>query len=139
MITQSLKYDIKYTFEKLQEAYDNLKLEGSQDYFLTLGNVNEVYLMRKDAKKSIFLGRLFDDANSSKEIEARKIWTALQTYFRGTVEVEHKEPAIEKKPVEEVKKTTRKSKKVVEESQPVRVEPEVEEEDEESSWVDTVL
>jgi len=139
MINQNVKYDVKYTFEKLQEAYERLDIADSRNYFLTLGNLNEVYLMKKDATKSVFLGKLFAEQNSTKEIEARKIWNALQTYFRGTAEVEHKEPAIEKKPVEEVKKTTGKSKKVVETPKATIVEPEVEEEDEESSWVDAVL
>ena len=136
MINQNVKYDVKYTFEKIQEAYDKLDIADSRNYFLTLGNINEVYLMKKDATKSVFLGKLFAEQNSTKEIEARKIWNALQTYFRDTV-VEQVEGA---KQVEEVKKQTRKAKKqVVETPKATIVEPEVEDEDEESSWVDAVL
>ena len=146
MITQNLKYSIKYTFEKLQEAYSNLKVGDSQDYFLTLGNVNEVHLMKKDATKSVFLGKLFSDANSTQEVEARKIWNVLQAYFRGTVvEEPTKEPKVETKPLEVETKPTkktaaRKSKKV----EPIEIEeeihePEVEEADEDSPWLDTIL
>ena len=130
MISQNRKYSIKYTFEKLQEAYNHLKIAGSEDYFLTLGNINEIHLMKKDATKSVFLGKIFVDEDTTQEIEARKIWNVLQSYFTGT-------PIVQETKVETkvTKKATRKPKKV----EVVEEEPEVMEADEDSDWVDAVL
>ena len=129
MISQDKKYNIKITFEKLKEAYDSLKVADAQDYFLTLGNINEIHLMKKDATKSVFLGKIFVEDNTTQTLEAKKIWNALQTYFVGTNTSNN---VVETKPV---KKATRKAKKV----EVVEEEPEVMESDEDSAWVDTIL
>lgn len=104
------KKNVQLAFEKLKLAYDRLTIADAKAYYITLGNVNEVHLVRKDGRKDVFLGRLFSDATSSFETELTTIWTVLKKYFESTVVA----PATEEKPVEEVKpvkKTTTKKKK----------------------------
>lgn len=134
------KYDIKYTFEKLQEAYNRLDVKDSKDYFLTLGNVNEVHLLKKDATKSVFLGKMFTHEDDTQTEEARKIWEAIKRYFGAnvtTVAKVEEVKEVEETPAVTKKVTTRKPKKVEEIQKAEDIE--VDEADEDSDWVDTVL
>lgn len=133
------KQNINMAFSRIKTAYESTQLPIAKEYYVTLGNVNEVYLMKKDATKSIFLGRLFDKEDATIESEGRKIFDVLTTYFRSIVDTPITNvPEVENKPVE--KKTTRRTKKVVETSVVEEV-PEVSEDfasDDDTSWIDSI-
>lgn len=133
MISQNTKRNIQLTFERLKAAYANLNIANAQDYFLTLGNVNEIHLIKKDASASVFLGKLFLDENSTQEIESKRIWKVLENYFRMS-STSNTSDVVKTK--DEPKRTSKRTKKV---EQEVEIEPEVMEADEDSDWVDTVL
>ena len=134
MINSNTKQSIKVTFERLQSAYTRLDVKGAHDYYLTLGNVNEVHLIKKDATKSVFLGKLFVDENSTMEVEAKRVWIALENYFKATSQTTKVASETTTTPTVEKKVSKKTKKQVVEEPQ-----VEVSEEDEDSSWVDSVL
>ena len=134
----STKQNIKVTFERIKGAFDHLNFKEAHEYYLTLGNVNEIHMMKKDATKSVFLGRIFTDPNASSDDESRKIWAVIGNYFRKA------QPVVEE-PQEEVKKTAKGRKSTKKEevvATPAMVEiPEVPEDfadDDDTTWVDTI-
>lgn len=136
-MNSSVKQNITVTFEKLKAAYNSTKLTDAKDYYLTLGNVNEIYLMKKDATKSIFLGRIFDTDDATIESEGKKILDVLTDYFKSTVVATSETPVVEEPKVE--KKATKRAKKV--ETPVVDVVPEVSDDfasDDDTSWVDAI-
>ena len=141
MVNQNVKYNIKYTFEKLNEAYGMIKdIPDTKNYHLTLGNVNEVHLLKNDATKAVFLGTLFEDDNADKTEEAKKIWNAIHKYFTSHTSVAP-ESAEEDTPVATVEPKKTKAKKQTKEVQKIEVPevPEVDEADEDSAWVNSIL
>lgn len=128
----STKQLVKLTYEKINAAYGKLDLPEAKDYFLTLGNINEVYLMRKDAKKSTFIGRLFETPGADPKEEARKIWNGICSQFVNTTP---QAPAKEEsKPVAKTKKA-----KVTKPEQEANVEIDAKySDDDNSDWVDNI-
>lgn len=132
----SVKQNIKVTFEKVNSAFKNVTLKETKDYFLTLGNLNEIHMIKKDATKSIFLGKIFTSADATIDGESRKIWEVIGNYFRQVVGKTTDVPVVETK-VEPVKKPTKRAKKV----QVVEEVPEVSEDfasDDDTTWIDSI-
>lgn len=137
------KQKIKIAFEKVKGAFEKVNLKETKDYYVTLGNINEVHLIKKDATKSVFLGKLFIDANSTVEEEARKIWKVTEDYFRGVVT--NSTSTTTKEEVVTKPKTIRKRKPKVEEVPVVQtqfedidVSEDYAEEDNDYTWLDTI-
>ena len=136
-MNSSVKQNITVTFEKLKAAYNSTKLVDAKDYYLTLGNFNEIYLMKKDATKSVFLGKIFDNDDATIESEGKKILDVLTNYFKSAVVATSETPVVEEPKVE--KKTTKRAKKV--ETPVVDAVPEVSDDfasDDDTSWVDAI-
>ena len=135
-----IKQSIKLAFEKVNGAYKNLTIKEASNYYLVLGNVNEVHLIRKDAKKSVFLDRLFANGESTIEAEAAKVWEAVKNYFRS-ITTPAQAPVAPNQPKAEPKQKTSRKKKATPEV-PV-VEEVIDDpngvEDDTADWVETVL
>lgn len=159
-----VKRNIQLAFNKINTAYNNLNIPESKQYYLTLGGINEVHLIKKGGCKSVFLGRLFQDSTSTVEREVTTIWTTLNKYFAALLE---ESKSVKTTSVEEIKteetviekpvvKRTRKSKKEkveevlttdtlkdeiknTEDSEVTLTESEIEDEDAFSEWSDKIV
>ena len=137
-MNSSVKQNIKVTFERIKAAFNGVELKEAKEYYVTLGNVNEIHLIKKDATKSVFLGKIFTSDSATIDEECKRIWAVIGNYFKVTKTQSTTAPVIEAK-VEPVKKSTKRTKKTVEDAT-VEV-PEVSEDfakDDDTSWIDAI-
>lgn len=80
-MNQIQKKNNEYAFKLIKGAFDNLTMPETKKYYLTLGNYNEVHMIRKDAKKSVFLGRLAVNTQDDLKPQMQAVWDVLRSYF----------------------------------------------------------
>lgn len=90
-MTPIQKKNAQYAFDQLKLNFDKLTMPETKDYYLQLGNGNEVHLIRKDAKLSVFLGRLIVNNQEDLKPAMLGVWTVLRDYFLKPKEAEVEE------------------------------------------------
>lgn len=85
-MTPIQKKNAAYAFSQIKIAYEKLTVPEAKKYYLTLGNGIEVHLIRKDARKSVFLGKLTINSDADMKPVVSKIWNTLRDYLMKPVE-----------------------------------------------------
>ena len=80
-MNQIQKKNNEYAFNLIKGAFEKLTLPETKKYYVTLGNYNEVHMIRKDAKKSVFLGRLTVNTQDDLKPQMQAVWDVLRSYF----------------------------------------------------------
>ena len=135
-MNSTVKQNIKVAFERIKAAFDKVNLKETKEYYVTLGNVNEIHLIKKDATASVFLGRIFTSEDATIDEECKKIWATIGEFFRAKASTT--DVVVETK--ETPKRATKRTKKVSE-TPVVEEVPEVGEDfakDDDTSWIDAI-